>query len=47
MDNQQPDALETVGGEPLEGSGFEAETPVLQEEFAFTASAEQKEGECQ
>lgn len=47
MDNQQRAALDSIGGEPLEGSGFEAETPVLQREFAFTDSAEQKEGERQ
>ncbi|HEX7361927.1 MAG TPA: hypothetical protein VF283_15665 [Bryobacteraceae bacterium] len=47
MDSQQRAALDTIGAEPLEDSGFESETPVLQEEFAFTAPAEQKEGERQ
>ena len=47
MDSKQRAALDSIGGEPLKESGFESEMPVLQEEFAFTAPAEQKEGERQ
>jgi hypothetical protein len=30
MENQQTSLFASIGGEPLEGSGFEAEIPVLE-----------------
>lgn len=48
MENQQQsNLLESIGGEPLEGSGFEAETSVLEDELTFGALSEQQEAEDQ
>lgn len=35
MDNHQASTLAAIGGEPLEGSGFEAEKPAFEEEVRF------------
>ncbi len=42
---QQHAELEEIGGEPLEGSGFENEEPVA-EELVFTISPDQHKGEA-
>ena len=46
MEKQQQHAeLEGIGGEPIEGSGFENEQPVA-EELVFTILVDQHEGEA-
>jgi hypothetical protein len=35
MDNHQASALAAIGGEPLDGSGFEAEKQAFEEEVRF------------
>lgn len=47
MDNHQSSALATIGGEPLEGSGFEAERPAFEEEVTFQTPAQDQEVEDQ
>lgn len=42
---QQGTELEGIGGEPLDGSGFESEEPVAQDELALAISVDQHEGE--
>ena len=39
--------LDLLGGEPLEGSGFEDETPTADFEFDWTAAKDQIEGGLQ
>ena len=41
---QQQAELEEIGGEPVEGSGFENEEPVA-DELGFTISPDQHKGE--
>jgi hypothetical protein len=36
MDSQQTNSFASIGGEPLEGSNFEAETPVLENPLTET-----------
>ena len=43
MDRKQANLLDEIGGEPLEGSGFEDETPALYQEF--DPDADQQEDE--
>ena len=46
MERQQQRAqLEEIGGEPLEGSGFENEEPIA-EELVFTIARDQHKGEA-
>jgi hypothetical protein len=45
MDNHQTSALAAIGGEPLEDSGFEAETPALEEEVRFETPSQDQEAE--
>ena len=45
MDNHQSSALAAIGGEPLDGSGFEAERPVFEEEVTFEPPAQDREVE--
>lgn len=42
---QQGTELEEIGGEPLEGSGFENEEPVAEDELVFKISPDQHKGE--
>jgi len=35
MDDHQSSVLAAIGGEPLDGSGFEAEKPAFEEEVRF------------
>ena len=39
---QQSELLASIGGEPLEGSGFESETPVLEQELPREAPAKEE-----
>ena len=43
MDNHQSSALAAIGGEPLDGSGFEAEMPTFEEEVAFKSPDQDRE----
>lgn len=43
---QQDGLLEQIGGEPLEGSGFENEEPVTKDDPVFTISPDQHKGEA-
>lgn len=43
---QQQAELEEIGGEPLEGSGFENEESVTKDEFVYTISPDQHKGEA-
>lgn len=43
MDNHQASALAAIGGESLEGSGFEAEKPVFVEEVGFETPSQDQE----
>lgn len=45
MDNHQASALAAIGGEPLEGSGFEAEGPTFEEEVRFETPSQEQEAE--
>lgn len=46
MEKQQNLAvLEQLGGEPLQGSGFEGEQPASQDELVLGFSPDQSEGE--
>jgi hypothetical protein len=45
MDNHQANTLAAIGGEPLDGSGFEAEKPVFEEEVGFETSSQDQEAE--
>lgn len=45
MDNHQASALAAIGGEPLDGSGFEAEKPAFEEEVRFETPSQDQEGE--
>lgn len=46
MENQQQSKiLAGIGGDPLEGSGFEAERPAFEEEVMFETPAEDQEVE--
>ncbi len=45
MDNQQASALADIGGEPLDGSGFEAEKPAFEEEVRFKTPSQDQEAE--
>ena len=45
MDNQQTSALADIGGEPLDGSGFEAEKPAFEEEVRFETPSQDPEAE--
>jgi hypothetical protein len=45
MDNHQSSALATIGGEPLDGSGFEAEKPAFEEEIRFETPSQDPEAE--
>jgi hypothetical protein len=48
MENHQSSALlASIGGEPLANSGFETETPVLEDELTFETAADDQEGEDQ
>ena len=39
------DLFEEIGGEPLEGSGFESEKPASQDELVLGISLDQREGD--
>ena len=45
MDNHQASVLAAIGGEPLDGSGFEAEKPAFEEEVRFETPAQDREAE--
>ena len=45
MDNHQASALAAIAGEPLEGSGFEAEKPAFEEEVRFETLSQEQEAE--
>ena len=45
MDNHQASALTIIGGEPLDGSGFEAEKPAFEEEVRFETLSQDQEAE--
>ena len=45
MDNHQSSVLAAIGGEPLDGSGFEAEEPAFGEEVRFETLSPVKEVE--
>lgn len=45
MDNHQSSALAAIGGESLEGSGFEAEKPAFEEDVRFETPAKNQEVE--
>ena len=45
MDNHQASALADIGGEPLDGSGFEAEKPAFEEEVRFETPSQDQEAE--
>jgi hypothetical protein len=45
MDNHQLITLAAIGGEPLDGSGFEAEKPVFEEEVRFETPSQDPEAE--
>jgi hypothetical protein len=45
MDNHQARALAAIGGEPLDGSGFEAEKPAFEEEVRFETPSQDQEAE--
>jgi hypothetical protein len=47
MENQQSSSFARIGGEPLEGSGFEAETPALETPSTEIAAESAEEGEGQ
>jgi hypothetical protein len=47
MDNHQSSALAAIGGEPLDGSGFEAEKPASEEEVGFQTPSQDQEAEDQ
>ena len=44
MENQQSSSFASIGGDPLEGSGFEAETPVLENPSTETPAELAEEG---
>jgi hypothetical protein len=41
MENQQSSSFASIGGEPLDGSSFEAETPALETEIAAESAEEE------
>jgi len=45
MDNHQSSALAAIGGEPLDGYGFEAEQPAFEEEVKFETPSQDQEVE--
>lgn len=45
MDNHQATAWADIGGEPLDGSGFEAEKPAFEEEGRFETPSQDQEAE--
>jgi hypothetical protein len=45
MDNHQSRVLAAIGGEPLDGSGFEAERAALEEEVRFETPSQDQEVE--
>lgn len=45
MDNHESSALAAIGGEPLDGSGFEAEKPAFEEEVRFDIPSQDQEAE--
>ncbi len=42
---QQRSLLDTIGGEPLDGSGFESEQPTIEDEPAVRIPADQPRGD--
>jgi hypothetical protein len=45
MDNHKASALADIGGERLDGSGFEAENPTCEEEVRFKTPSQDQEAE--
>ena len=45
MEKQQQHSLDDIGGELLEGSGFENEQPVLEDELVLRVPTDQQKGE--
>ncbi len=37
--------LDDMGGEPLEGSGFESEQPLIEDELVLIVSPDQRKGD--
>ena len=47
MENQQHHTeIENLGGEPLEGSGFESEQPSSEDEIVITTRSGEQKGEA-
>lgn len=47
MEVEQRETLDNIGGESLEGSGFEMEKPAFEQELTFEASTEQHGADAQ
>ena len=43
---QQRSLLDTIGGEPLDGSGFESEQPTIEDETVVRVPADQPRGDA-